>query len=349
MVRFAIQPPTAARACRVLIGRGERFAIDDLVYKTGPYDSIHVVFDEKLARHAEELRARLADADLISQPGGETQKTLAVVEQLALRLIAARASRQSLLIVLGGGSLCDLGAFVAATILRGIECVLVPSTLLAMIDAAIGGKNGVDLAGQKNAIGTIRQPTAVVVDPELLAGLPEDRFREGLVEAIKIAAIRDAKLFAELEQKLDAILQRDTSAVDRLIERAIRLKGEVVTADERDSGQRLLLNFGHTVGHAIESWSGFQVSHGAAVARGMAIELRLARASCAARIEALLARLEITATAIPNDLPATALWDAMLKDKKRAAGRVRIAAPDEIGCGRVIDITRADLERALAP
>jgi shikimate kinase / 3-dehydroquinate synthase len=274
----------------------------------------------------------------LTVPAGEPTKSLAVAASLYSRLARARCDRSSTVLAVGGGVVGDLGGFVAATYMRGIRLIQVPTTLLAMVDSAIGGKTGVNHAGAKNLVGAFYQPALTVADVQWLVTLPERELRSGLAEVIKTAVIGDAGLFDYLEQHLSAVLRRDTAALVDVIARCAAFKARVVEADEREQSERRILNYGHTIGHAVEAATGFRrLSHGEAVAIGMAMEAGLAqRMGLAApkaveRQNALLAR-----AGLPTHLGRvrrTAVWRAIGLDKKIRDGVLR--CPLLVGIGEV--------------
>lgn len=200
-------------------------------------------------------------------PAGEKSKTIQVIDDLASRLLEAGVDRSGFILAIGGGVVCDLAGFLAAIYMRGIGCGYVSTTLLSQVDASTGGKNGVNLGGVKNMLGTIRQPEFVICDPQMLSTLPHDEFMSGLSELIKTAIIGDKGLFDIIEQHKDDILDRNTDLLEILISRAVRFKAAVVSEDETEKGLRRILNFGHTFGHAIEMER--KLKHGFAVASGM--------------------------------------------------------------------------------
>jgi len=208
--------------------------------------------------------------EVLEMPDGERSKKLSQVEKLASKLVKRGADRRSVILALGGGVVGDVGGFLASVFMRGIPVVQLPTTLLAQVDSAIGGKTGVNLASGKNLIGTFHQPLAVLVDPDLLATLPEREYRSGLFEAMKYGVIRNPAIFELMESNRDALLRRDGALLETLITECIRVKAAVVSADERESGERRILNFGHTLGHALEAETGYKkVLHGEAVGWGM--------------------------------------------------------------------------------
>ena len=274
--------------------------------------------------------------DRITFPRGEAAKTRATKQRIEDRLLALGAGRDSAILALGGGVSGDLAGFVAATWHRGVPLVQLPTTLLAMVDASIGGKTAVNLPQGKNLVGAIHQPHAVYADIATLKTLPQATFRQGIAEIVKGGAIADAGLFRWLEANANALLARRPQSVTEAVARSIRLKARVVRRDERESGRRAILNFGHTIGHALESVSGYKLSHGSAVAIGMAVEARLALEhtglpeSAARRIVALLADFGLP-TEIPRQLSLAEIRSATHQDKKARSGRARYALPTALG------------------
>src|SRR5258707_4493100 len=244
------------------------------IARLGKFSSVQIL-SSPLVWHALEkkirqgISARLApNVHLFDD--AESEKNLQSVEGLAQSLVSTKADRHALVVAIGGGVVGDVGGFVAASYLRGISVVHVPTTLVAQVDSAIGGKTGVNLPEGKNLLGAFYPPRLVLADPELLATLPEREFRGGLAEVIKYGVIADATLFAFLEKQMDAILRRDAGALEHVIRRSIAIKAQVVSKDEKESGLREILNFGHTFGHALESVTRYRhFQHGEAVAWGM--------------------------------------------------------------------------------
>jgi len=208
--------------------------------------------------------------EVLEMPDGESAKKFATVERMAAQMLSLGADRRSIVVALGGGVVGDVGGFLASIFMRGIPVIQVPTTLVAQVDSAIGGKTGVNLVSGKNLIGTFHQPLAVLADPEVLSTLPEREYRSGLFEAMKYGVIRNPKIFELLESQREALLRRDGDLLERLIVECVRVKAEVVSADEREGGERKILNFGHTVGHAFESATRYkQFLHGEAIGWGM--------------------------------------------------------------------------------
>jgi len=270
------------------------------------------------------------DAPLLSFPAGEASKTRDTWARLTDDLLALGVGRDGAVVALGGGVTGDLAGFVAATYLRGIPFVQVPTSLLAMLDASIGGKTGVDVPAGKNLVGAFHQPAAVVIDPRALGTLPEREYRAGLAEAVKHAAIADPSELSWLDARVEPLLARDEAVVDGLLRRSIAIKAAIVMADEREGGRRAALNAGHTVAHAIESVSGYSVLHGEAVAIGLVTEARLGErlgvtaSGTAAILAQLLARCGLPVS-LPPELDRDALIAAMQSDKKNRQGALRFA------------------------
>jgi len=263
-------------------------------------------------------------------PAGEEHKTLAACARIFDALAALRASRDACIVALGGGVIGDLAGFAAACWMRGIAFVQVPTTLLAMVDSSVGGKTAVDLPQGKNLVGAFHQPRAVIVDTDTLATLPERELRAGLAEVIKYGALGDAAFFSWLEQNSAALLARDAAALREAIAHCCRQKAAIVARDETEQGERALLNFGHTFGHALEVVAGFgALLHGEAVAIGMCLAARLsaqlgrAPPADAERLRSLLARCGLP-TAPPPDIDTEALLAAMKLDKKNVSGHLRL-------------------------
>ena len=286
-------------------------------------------------------------------PAGERFKRMAQVEKLADQLARSGADRSSLLIAFGGGIVGDVGGFLAAIYMRGIEYVQAPTTLLAQVDSSVGGKTGANLAAGKNLIGSFHHPRAVFADLDVLQTLPDREFRAGLFESVKAGVIRDARLFRFMEENAEKILARDPAALERVIADSIRMKAGVVALDERESGLRMILNFGHTLGHAIEAATQYKkLLHGEAIAWGMlaALQVALARETVGPD---QAARMEKTILAYgplpPFRATAAQLLAAAGRDKKNRAGTRRFVLPKGIGDAIVVeDVKDRELEEALA-
>lgn len=282
--------------------------------------------------------------DSLTFPAGERSKTRDQWARLTDTLLERGYGRDSGIVALGGGVAGDLAGFVAATYMRGVPCLQVPTSLLAMVDASVGGKTGVDTPQGKNLIGAFHPPVAVLADPRALATLPEREYRSGMAEAVKHGLIADGGFFAWMEHEADALLRREEAALTRLVRRSVEIKAEVVSADERESGRRVTLNAGHTVAHALEQATAYGLAHGEAVALGLVAECALAEAlgvapaGLGARVAGLLARLGLPVR-LAQPIAPERLVGAMGSDKKNRGGRVRFALPRALG---VMDATAAD-------
>ena len=267
---------------------------------------------------------------------GERFKNLRTAESLYKFLIEQKLERSDFMVALGGGVVGDLAGFVAATYLRGIKFVQIPTTLLAQIDSSVGGKTGVNHALGKNLIGAFHQPSLVIIDPQTLSSLPPRQMRAGLQEAIKYGIIKDRRLFYRIAREIEALKQYDADALAHLITRSCEIKARVVEQDEREGGLRRILNFGHTVGHALEAVTHYRrFHHGEAVGQGMRAASRIAeragllKASQRQAIEeAVLSVGELPPT---NNLALRDIMDAIQRDKKAEAGRIAFVLPVEIG------------------
>jgi 3-dehydroquinate synthase len=286
-------------------------------------------------------------------PDGERHKHLATVARIYDALVRANAERASTIITFGGGVIGDMAGFAAATYLRGVALVHVPTTLLAHVDSAIGGKVGVNHALGKNLIGAFYQPHAVVIDPSVLGTLPRREFRAGLYEVVKYGMTSSAGLFNRLTQERTAIFTREPQVLTPVIAESCRIKADVVSADERESGVRRILNFGHTAGHAIEAVTKYRrFRHGEAVAFGMlvAAELSAVRGALADRDKKALADLITGLGPLPPiaDISTAQMLDAMRHDKKIVAGRLHFVLPTAVGATTIVDdVTAKELREAL--
>jgi len=325
----------------ILIGRGLLAELPALLARHCPAERYAVIADSHVSTLYGEaavaaLRAAGRDAEILTFPAGEWSKTRETWAALTERMLAARFGRDAAVIALGGGVVGDVAGFVAATYLRGLPWVAVPTTLLAMIDASIGGKTGVDVPAGKNLIGAFHQPRVVVADLEVLGTLAPAQLAAGVAEAVKHGVIADAEYFGFLERERGAIAAGDARALERVVVRSVEIKAVVVASDEREAGRRAVLNFGHTVAHALEAVSGFALPHGEAVAIGMAREARLAERigiaeeGTAERIGRLLEAYGLP-VALPPALAIDDVLAAMGGDKKVRGGEVRFALPRAIG------------------
>ena len=309
------------------------------------------------AHHLAPLRASLRDAgirvDVVLLPDGEAHKNQKTLDDLLTRLLELRVERSTTLIALGGGVVGDIAGFAAAIYQRGIPFVQVPTTLLAQVDSSVGGKTGINHPLGKNMIGAFWQPRAVLIDTAVLRTLPDRELAAGLAEVIKYGAIRDIEFFAWLEANMRLLLERDAAALTHAILRSCSIKAAIVAADERESGERALLNFGHTFGHAIEAAQGYgEWLHGEAVAAGMICAARLSEIACGLEADATsrLARL-VAAARLPTQPPRIApeRWlELMRRDKKVQSGELRFVVLERLGHAVVRgDVADGDVVPAL--
>jgi 3-dehydroquinate synthase len=335
----------------VVCGYGVLRRLGTEIRRLGKFSSVHVVTSPKvwdavkkkviLGLGGTGFRLHVFD-------DRETAKHLPTVESICRNLIRAGADRHAVVVAVGGGVVGDVAGFAAASYLRGVSLVQVPTTVVAQTDSAIGGKTGVNLPEGKNLVGAFFPPKLVLADPDVLSSLPEREFRGGLAEVIKYGVIADAKLFRYLEKHFDKLLARNRAAVQTVIRRSIEIKGMVVGKDEREAGLREILNFGHTFGHALESATAYKrYQHGEAVALGMiaaalyGYEAGITPAADAAKIVALVRRLG-RPPAWPSLLPARFIH-LMRSDKKSRAGQLRFVLTPRIG--RAATYEASDLKK----
>jgi 3-dehydroquinate synthase len=316
--------------------------------------------DDVWALHGGALKAAIGDLahEVLFFSGSESRKRMAEVEALAEQMVKKGADRSSVVVAFGGGILTDVAGFLAAIFMRGIPLIQIPTTLLAQVDAAIGGKTGVNLVGGKNLIGSFHQPLAVLIDPALLGTLPEREYRAGLFEIIKHGVIADPDLFWMMRREPGQVMSQEHSVVDRMIADSVRLKAEVVSGDEKEEDRRRILNFGHTFGHALEAETGYaRFLHGEAVAWGMKAAALLGEK------EGMLSgwdRGEIVGCVdsygpFPTlaGVDAGRIFSRLKSDKKTVKGKVHFVLPERIGAVRITaDVDErnvlAAIEEALA-
>ena len=285
---------------------------------------------------ASSLRKRGFKVVLIELPSGEKSKSLKCAQMLYCSMIDFGIDRWSCLISVGGGSLGDVAGFAASTYMRGIPFYQVPTTLLSQVDASIGGKTAVNLPQGKNLVGTFYQPKAVFIDPNILNSLENKDYLNGLAEIVKYAMIKDAEMFSYLESKADDIWKKKLTVLENIIYRCVSIKTQVVQKDERESGLRMILNYGHTVGHAIEKVCKYKISHGQAIAIGMncesviSRELGMLKESVIKRQAELLERFDLQVH-ISKELNLKEIYKSMFLDKKSAGGKIRFVLPSDIG------------------
>ena len=339
---------------RITVAPGVLREAGRLAREVSPAKKAAVITDSRVGPlHAPALRESLSAAGFevieATLPAGEGHKTLSDLLPVYDRLLSARVDRGTLVFALGGGVVGDMAGFVAATLLRGVPFVQVPTSLLAMVDASVGGKTGVNHAVGKNLIGAFHQPAAVLIDPEVLRTLPDRELRGGLAECVKHDLIRDAEGFTRLERDIGRALSLDVPYLSELVAHNVAIKARVVEADPFEKGERAHLNFGHTFGHAIESVSRYEYSHGESVALGMAaaahlsVALGLIDEAARRRILAAIAKAGLPTSGLTLD--TAAVVDAMAFDKKVKSGKLRFVLLDRIGHAVVRDDVPVDQVR----
>jgi 3-dehydroquinate synthase len=337
------------RSYPVQIGTGLLDGLGELVARrTGAHHAVLITVPGVGRRYGSRalhsLRAAGLRCSRITVPDGDASKNLAQAAELYGALLAQRADRDSVLVALGGGMVGDLTGYVAATFLRGIPFIQVPTTVLAMVDASVGGKTGVNLPEGKNLVGAFHQPAAVLADISTLRSLPVRQRAAGFAEVVKAASIWDASFFARLERRAAALMDLEEAALIPTLERAVRIKAEVVSRDEREQDLRMLLNFGHTMGHAVETLEGYRgLLHGEGVSIGMVYAARIserlgvAEVGVAARLTALC-----TSLGLPVELPGysrLAYRKALAVDKKRRDDHIRYVVLERIGAAHTKALT----------
>ena len=347
------------RSYPIRIGEGLLSSVGEAMKSRGMAGRVGVVSNPRVADlYLEEVQDSLRGAGFetapVLIPDGEPHKDTESLGRIYDALVERRFDRSATLVALGGGVVGDVAGFAAATFLRGIGYVQVPTTLLAQVDASVGGKTAVNHRQGKNLIGAFHQPRLVVIDPKTLRTLPRREFAAGMAEVIKHGVIEDAAFFGFLEEEMDSLLRLDSDAVETAVAASCRIKAAVVEQDEREDDRRAVLNFGHTIGHALESFTGYErFLHGEAVAIGMvqAAALSASRGLCSTadleRIENLVRRTGLP-WRLPDDVALGDLVSGMALDKKSHAGKIRFVLCEGIGSTRFQWFTAAEIVRLLA-
>ena len=346
------------RSYDVVVGRGILASLHSEIQRLGSYSSYGLVTDEVVRPLVAEplqnqLRSNSIDTTLIALPPGESSKTIETVLDLCQQLLAQGFDRRSLLLAVGGGVVGDITGFAAAVYMRGIPYIQVPTTLLAQVDSSLGGKTGVDLPSGKNLLGAFHQPRLVLSDLDVLTSLSSEARRDGFAEVIKAALIEDPELFSILEKEGADLLDTDNPLLETIIAKACEVKCRGVNRDEHESGLRRILNFGHTLGHALEAAANYSISHGQAVAIGMGLAVRLSRQWAglsednANRALDLIQKLGLP-TDIPQNIDPETLLIPLEKDKKIQAGICQFVLLAEIGRAVIHPIPVENLRRELA-
>ncbi len=347
------------RSYEIHVGNGLLRQIGSQLAAIDDISRVIVITDSHVgALYAETVQASLRTAelpfDLLTVKAGEKSKRVETADSLWQQVLSVGADRQAVVVALGGGVVGDLAGFVAATFGRGVRFVQLPTSLLAQVDSSVGGKVGINLADAKNIVGCFWQPVHVSIDLEVLHTLPDNEFAAGMAEVIKYGVIHDAAFFAQLENDIEQIEQRDSATLATIVARCCQIKAEVVAADEREeTGVRAILNYGHTFGHALESLTGYSTYlHGEAVAIGM---------TCAAKLAVKLGMIEpsildrqttlLEKANLPTRMPTQDLDDfltAMGRDKKTVNQQIRLVLPDRLG--HVVlrdDVAQSDIRSAI--
>jgi len=348
------------RSYDVIVGSGQLSEIGPATSALGDVQNVAVISDSNVSKLygqkvLDSLRRAGLSAAMLVFPAGEANKNLATYGRLMDELLALPGpiERSSLIVALGGGVVGDVAGFVAATALRGLRWLQCPTTLLADVDASVGGKTAVDHTTGKNLIGAFHQPAGVLIDVECLGTLSAQELRNGLAECVKHAVIRDADMLKFIEEHVDEILTCRSDVMTKLITRNVAIKAGVVAADEREAGERAELNFGHTIGHAIEVLVGYdKMPHGPAVALGMLAACRIAQQrglideAMTGRISAILERLALPVRC--KQLAPEQVWQTMQHDKKARGGKVRMILPQAVGSAGIYDdITPQEVAEAM--
>jgi len=353
-----VKVPLGQRSYEIQIGPGLLTELPARLREIGIAQRLFIVTDSNVEDLIGiDLLNILEDADfeatLISFPAGEESKHMETVIGLARRLVQLGADRRSLILALGGGVTGDIAGFLASIYMRGIPFIQLPTTLLAQVDSSVGGKTGVDLPEGKNLIGTFAQPLAVFADIGVLASLPGSEVRNGLAEIVKYGMIADPELFKFLEEKWWDVVNLEPETTSFLVRRSCEIKADVVSRDEREGGLRRILNFGHTIGHAVEAVSGYSIPHGEAVAIGMVAvsKISVARGLMAqedlARLKGVLEQFRLPVE-IPGSMDRQSIMEHMKRDKKVQDGRIHFVLTRGIGVALVVgDVSKEELERAM--
>lgn len=336
-----VQAGGRARGYTIRVRSGLRRALPQLIQGHLKAHRYAVIADERVADlYAREIVENLAggerEAHLFTFPPGEASKTRKEWARLTDEMIRAGFGRDSAVIAVGGGVTGDLAGFVAATFMRGVPFVQVPTSLVAMIDSSVGGKTGVDVPEGKNLVGAFHSPRLVVVDPEVAVTLPGAQRAQGLAEAVKHGAILDPVYLSDLESDIPCVMQGEVGATGRVVLRSIEIKAEVVSKDERESGLRQILNFGHTLGHAVEAAGNYSLGHGTCVALGMILEARLGEslgvtAKGTSELLTRLVELMDLPTTLPPELSPGTILGFTRSDKKGRGGRPRYVLLSQAG------------------
>lgn len=336
-----VQAGGRARGYPITVRQGIRRSVHQMIPAHAKAHRYAVIADEQVAELygrgiAERMRGEGREVHLFTFPPGERSKTREEWGRLTGAMLSAGFGRDSAVIAVGGGVTGDLAGFVAATFMRGVPLVQVPTSLVAMIDSSVGGKSGVDVPEGKNLVGAFHSPHLVVVDPEVAVTLPRAERAQGLAEAVKHGAILDPVYLADLEGDIPCVMNGEVGATTRVVVRSIEIKADVVSKDERESGLRKILNFGHTLGHAVETAGDYALPHGSCVALGMILEAQvgermgITRTGTSETLRRMASLMELP-TSLPAEMDPDAILGFTRSDKKGRAGRPRYVLLSQVG------------------
>lgn len=310
--------------------------------KVSKNTKLAIITDDKVKRlYANKLKRTLEkngiQSEIFSFPNGEKSKQLSTIERIAEEMIEKQFDRSSKIVALGGGVVGDMAGLLASIYMRGIPYIQIPTTLLAMVDSSIGGKTGVDLKSGKNLLGTFYQPEKTLIDIAYLKTLPIKQIRNGLAEVIKCAVIKDEKLFEYIEENFEKILKLNEVETTYIIKKSIKIKSEIVKKDEKEKGERMILNYGHTYGHAIERLSNYTLLHGYAVSLGMVIANKLAvKKEILTYEDAKRIRVLLKKVGLPTVMINKPTFKDLLSDKKKIGDTISFILPEKIGKVKII-------------
>lgn len=337
----------------IFIGQNMDNQLINFIKKNFPESKVCLISDNKVAKlFGEKLSKKLSrnkiSNSLISFPAGEKRKNLTTVERLSSKMVKEKFNRKDIVLALGGGVTGDLAGFIASIFMRGIPVIQVPTSLLAMVDSSVGGKTGVDLEDGKNLVGAFHQPQTVIIDVNYLKNLPKREFNSGMAEIIKHAIIRDRSFFKWIEQNREKIKKLDTSTLQALISKSCLIKKKIVEKDEKENGLRMILNYGHTIGHAFEHLSNFRLKHGEAISIGMIKENQLSKLSEKEkiRIQNLLIYFDLP---VQNKLSSQdkELIKLIKNDKKVKQKLPLFAIPSKIGKTEIREFKEKEILKAI--
>lgn len=349
-MKLTYRPKTEKTVIKRYEGKSISDIFEDEVFKRKK--TYVIITDTNIAKiYQKELENLPEDFFTIAIDPGEVSKKLSTIEKIASKLLIEGVTRDDVVIALGGGTIGDISGFVASIYMRGIEFIQIPTTLLAMCDASIGGKNGVDLKEGKNLLGTIHQPSNIFIQPGFLKTLPEKQIKNGLTEAIKTGIILNKSLFTFIEKNYKNILKKDIKILNNIIEQCIKIKGKIISKDTKETGLRKKLNYGHTIGHAIEKASGYSYQHGEAVSIGIvfeniiALNKKVIQKELPNKITSLLKQVGLP-IAMPRAIKER-VKKSLRSDKKRNRETITMYLPTSLGKSKAYQIPLNEIESVL--